>query len=96
MRQGVKGQVQRSDVERLTKRLQETNEQAFELKAQLIHHINTSTEIQWYFVQSEEHQGLRPYDSKTPRVDHEGIQSFSFNAGRIIRAFASRDEELWD
>ena len=51
----------RSDVELLTKRLQEANEQAVELKPQLIRYINTctsrrsSTEMQWRFEQSEEH-----------------------------------------
>jgi len=56
----------RSDVEGLT------NDQAVESKAQLIHHIypstsrRSSTEMQWHFVRSEEHQGLRPYNSKTP------------------------------
>ena len=89
-------------MELLTKRLQEANDQAFELKAQLIHHINTSisrrssTEMQWHFEHIEEHQRLRPYDSKTPRVDHEGIQSIAFNAGRVGRTFTSSEEELWD
>jgi hypothetical protein len=39
---------------------------------------------------------LRSNDSKTPRVDHEGIQSIVFNAGQVGRVFASREEELRD
>ena len=40
-----------------------------------------------------ERGALRPYDSKTPRVDHEGIQSIAFSAGRVGRVFSSSEEE---
>jgi hypothetical protein len=43
-----------------------------------------------------ERGALRPYDSKTHSVDHEGIQSIAFNAGRVGRVVASSEEELWD
>ncbi len=70
------------------------NDQSVESKAQLIHHIYPSTSRALCTERGA--PGAKALRFKDSRVDHEGIQSIAFNAGRVGRVFASSEEELWD